>query len=146
MIEGDPVISPALSLLRQRGSSVDMGHLRVVPLDSSILYVQPIFLSAEENAIPELYRVVVSDGENVSMDRSLAAAMAGLELPVQAKAPTPASAPNQSSDRARRALDLLERAQDRIRNGDWAGYGELMDQLRELLEHWSRATGEAGAG
>ncbi len=136
VIEQDPVISPELSLLRQRGSGVNMGRVRVVPMDSSVLYIQPLFLSAEENPIPELWRVVVSDGRNVAMDPTLRGAMAALELPLEARAAREGSSPEAgpSGRWPRQALDLLDRAQDRLRNGDWAGYGQALDQLRALLE------------
>ncbi|MDX1673425.1 MAG: UPF0182 family protein [Longimicrobiales bacterium] len=137
VIEQDPVISPELSLLRQRGSGVNMGRVRIVPLDSSVLYIQPLFLSAEENPIPELWRVVVSDGRNVAMDPTLRGAMAGVQLPMgEAPEAGPARRPaiEPGADWPRRALELLDRARARLRQGDWAGYGEALEALRALLE------------
>jgi uncharacterized membrane protein (UPF0182 family) len=145
VIEQDPVISPELSLLRQRGSGVNMGRVRVLPLDSSVLYVQPLFLSAEENPIPELWRVVVSDGRNVTMAQTLRAAMAALELPMGGQPPPDRPVPGQTATPVRwprQALDMLEAAQARLRAGDWAGYGRAMDELRALLERIQRQ--EAG--
>lgn len=145
MIEQDPVISPELSLLRQRGSGVDMGHLRVVPLDSTILYVQPLFLSADENPIPELWRVVVSDGSRIAMAPSFGTALSALDLPSHARPRSPrGTTPATSAVTAtwpRRALDLLERAEARLREGDWAGYGRMLDELRAVLEDASRGAG-----
>ena len=149
VIEQDPVISPELSLLRQRGSGVNMGRVRVVPLDSSVLYIQPLFLSAEENPIPELWRVVVSDGRNVAMAETLQGAMRTLDLPL---AVTPEARPGQPPrdgvpDRERwpgRALELLDTAQDRLQAGDWAGYGEALRQLRALLERLQREPSRGG--
>ncbi len=140
VIEQDPVISPELSLLRQRGSGVNMGRVRIVPLDSSVLYVQPLFLSAEENPIPELWRVVVSDGRNVAMAETLRGAMARLDLPLaETSGDAPAAAARPGGDRwPARALELLDRAGERLRAGDWAGYGETLDELRALLERLQR--------
>ncbi|HSJ14854.1 MAG TPA: UPF0182 family protein, partial [Longimicrobiales bacterium] len=61
LIEQQPAISSQLSLWRQRGTSVDIGRLRIVPLDSTLLYVRPLFLTAanQEGAIPQLQRVIV---------------------------------------------------------------------------------------
>ena len=147
VIEQDPVIAPELSLLRQRGSGVDMGHLRVIPMDSSILYVQPLFLSADEVPIPELWRVVVSDGNRVTMGPTLETALAGLDLPPEARPrPRRGVIPGTPGGTwSQRALDLLERADDRLREGDWAGYGRALDELREILERASRGE-EAGDG
>lgn len=147
MIEQDPVISPELSFLRQRGSGVDMGHLRVLPLDSSVLYVQPLFLSAEENPIPELWSVVVSDGQAVVMGRDFASAVAGLDVPVDVDvAPRRPTAPTEGPGWSARALDLLDRAEDRLRQGDWAGYGQLLDELRRVLEEAERGLPGEGVG
>jgi hypothetical protein len=133
LIEQDAEISPELSLLRQRGSGVDMGQLRVVPLDSTVLYIQPLFLSADQNAIPELSRIVVSDGENVSMARTLRAAMVGLRPGTE----SPAVAV-QRTGWPQEALELLDRAESRLRDGDWGEYGRLLAELRSLLERIAR--------
>jgi uncharacterized protein len=141
MIEQDPVIAPELSLLRQRGSQIDMGKLRVLPLDSSVLYVQPFFLSADENPIPELWGIVASDGREIALGASLDMALAGLGLDGRGRAArADPSAPDASGFPGsgvgawpRRALDLLERAEARLRVGDWAGYGRALDELRTLL-------------
>jgi uncharacterized protein len=151
MIEQDPIIAPELSLLRQRGSQIDMGKLRVLPLDSAVLYVQPFFLSADENAIPEIWGIVVSDGRGISFGPSLQAAVAGLARRAPATRPPtgeldrgePEPAPPiRTPERwPREALDIIERADSRLRAGDWAGYGQAMDELRMLLENLSRQAG-----
>lgn len=138
VIEQDPEISPELSLLRQRGSGVDMGRLRLVALDSSIVYIQPIFLSADENPIPELWRVVVSDGREVQMSRTLEGAMAILGLAERTGESKAAAAAGARSGWPGQALDLLDQAAERIRAGDWVGYGRTMESLRSLLERLNR--------
>ncbi len=141
VIEQDPEISPELSLLRQRGSGVDMGRLRVVALDSSLVYIQPIFLSADENPIPELWRVVVSDGRAVRMGRTLQDALARLDL-TEAAGPSAVEQTRTGSGWPREALDLLDEAAARLRDGDWAGYGRTMEALRSLLERLNGETTE----
>jgi uncharacterized protein len=141
MIEQDPIIAPELSLLRQRGSTIDMGTLRVLPLDSSVLYVQPFFLSADLAAIPELWGIAASDGSNISLASTLQAAVAGLDLLRPGEPAAPAREPWAHDTRIplpgippRRALDLLEQAEARLRAGDWAGYGRALQDLRRVLE------------
>jgi uncharacterized protein len=51
-----PVIAQQLSLWRQQGTTVEIGRLRIMPTDSSILYIEPLFLSAQERGIPQLQR------------------------------------------------------------------------------------------
>lgn len=143
VIEQDPLIAPELSLLRQRGTGVDMGQLRVVALDSTVLYVQPLFLSAEANPIPEIWRVVASDGRRVVMARTLEGAVAALELPGAADLlDSTAEVPATGRGWAREALELLEEAAARQRAGDWAGYGRSIEELRALLERLNREATE----
>jgi len=152
-IEADARISQQLTLWRRAGSTVHLGHLRVVPVQGGLLYMQPLFLSAEENAIPQLQRVLVSDGRSVVMRPTLPEAITALRAgPDAAPVPAPLGEELGAQDdalvppsaalgpRPVRALELLDRAEDRLRQGDWAGYGEEMDALRRLLERWS--TGE----
>lgn len=139
IMEQDPVISAQLSLWRQAGSDVDMGHLRVVPLDSAFIYVVPLFLSAEDSAIPQLRRVVISDGRSVAWGATLADAIAQVREGERAtagnvEARSAPQAGGTAEEWPRRALQLLEAAEGRLRAGDWAGYGARMRELRALLE------------
>ena len=70
-------MSKDLSLLNQQGSGVKFGDLLIVPIEDSFLYVQPIFvISSGQIPIPELKRVVVVHGGNVSLANSLTDALA----------------------------------------------------------------------
>ena len=75
-MEQDPVISQQFSLWRTGGSEVWTGHLHLVPTGNRIVYVEPVFLAAEADAIPELRRFVVSDGRRVAMTENLGDAIA----------------------------------------------------------------------
>lgn len=102
--------------------------------------MEPIYLAAEADAIPELQRFVVSDGHRVVMEDNLAAAIAGLTGETAPEATVPgapdraveggSSAAVSSTD----ALDLLDQAEGRLRSGDWEGFGRTLGELRELLE------------
>lgn len=145
IIEQDPEISAQLSLWRQAGSNVEDGELRIVPAAGRILYVQPLFLSAQAGSIPQLQRVVVSDGTRVAMGVTLVQALQALAggeaawragegmevLPAAPPAGTPAAPPG--SDWPARALELLEAAEERLRAGDFAGFGARWAELQDLL-------------
>ena len=88
-IESDPDISAQLSLWSQSGSQVIRGNLLVVPVDGTILYVEPLYLQAESNALPELRRVIVADSERVVMRVGIDEALTAL---VQGASTTGASA------------------------------------------------------
>ncbi|MGH7552010.1 MAG: UPF0182 family protein, partial [Longimicrobiales bacterium] len=142
LLEQDPDISMQLALLRQKGSDVGFGRLRIVPLDSSLLYVQPIYLIASGgNKIPQLQRVIASDGSAVNMAVTLPSAVDGLyrgtpdtvvlsSEPIEGRA-TPRAWPDE-------ALLLLDEAERAARAGDWSSYGAHLRELRDLLNRLAR--------
>jgi uncharacterized protein len=146
LVEQDPRISQEFSLWRTGGSEVWTGHLHVVPVGRRLLYMEPVFLAAEADAIPELRRFVVSDGMRVAMSEDLPGAIAALA----GWGAVPAGATPGGTDAAgtagwpRAALDLLDRAEERLRAGDWGGFGEALRDLRALLE--GKGTSVAPAG
>jgi uncharacterized membrane protein (UPF0182 family) len=134
LIEQDPVIAQQFSLWRQGGSQVWTGHLYLVPVGERVLYMEPVFLAAEEDAIPELRRYVVSDGTRVAMEATLAGALAALAGDA-ALAPAAAEATGPETIlSSREALDLLNEAEAALRDGDWAGFGAALERLRQVLE------------
>ena len=74
-IDQDTTISRQLTLWDQRGSRVIRGHLLVIPIDDAFLYVEPVYLRAQDNEIPQLQRVIVSDGARAAMEPTLQAAL-----------------------------------------------------------------------
>ncbi|MFZ0545354.1 MAG: UPF0182 family protein, partial [Candidatus Promineifilaceae bacterium] len=77
-IDQDSEISAQLSLWNQRGSSVIRGNLLVLPMNSSFLYVEPIYLQAESSQLPELTRIIVASGERLVMRETLEEALVAL--------------------------------------------------------------------
>ena len=142
LINQNTEISQQISLWNQMGSRVIRGTLLVVPIGNSVLYVSPLYLRAQSGQLPELKRVIAAYGDRVVMEETLPAALAALfkgSAPV-ASLPTPAgSSPSGPADeRAQQALAGYGRAIDRLRAGDWAGFGAELDALRPLLEELSR--------
>jgi uncharacterized membrane protein (UPF0182 family) len=144
-INQDTEISRQITLWDQRGSEVIRGELLVIPIEKSLLYVQPIFLRAEGGQIPELKRVVVAHQNQVVMAETLDAALA---LLFGGEAGRPATVPD--TTRARPAatgvdatlLRQVQEAYDRAiaaqRAGNWAQYGDEMNRLGELLRRLTR--------
>ena len=161
-VEQDPEISEQFSLWRTGGSQVWTGHLHLVPVGNRIVYMEPVFLAAEADAIPELRRFVVSDGRRVVMTASLeqsVALMSGQAPgrsatdagggPARPPASSGAADPTAPADATAdprwpaEALQLLERAEERARAGDWQGYGEALDELRALLQRLGGGSGQS---
>ena len=77
-INQDTEIARQISLWDQRGSEVIRGNLLVIPIEESLIYVQPLYLRAEGGRIPELKRVVVAHQNQVVMEETLEAGLARL--------------------------------------------------------------------
>lgn len=157
-INQDPVISPQFSLWNQRGSEVIFGDMIVLPVQDSIVYVQSVFLQAEQTAIPELTAVVVAYGDRLVMHRNYADALeevfaseGGVTAP---KTSDPADTPDLGSEDTTSTMPptptdpnatLEEQAQSLYleamaaqKRGDWATYGSKIGELGRVLEELSR--------
>jgi uncharacterized protein len=145
LVNQNTYISQQISLWNQMGSRVIRGNLLVIPIENSILYVSPLYLRAEHGQLPELQRVIAAYGDHVVMKETLAEALSGLfeggTTPSVPNAETAARLPGAAADRAREALDHYNRAIERLRSGDWAGFGTELDAMRGLLEDMSRQSG-----
>ena len=151
-IDQDPAISQQLSLWNQRGSVTIRGSLLAIPIDQSLIYVQPLYLAAsEQGALPELRRVFVAYGNQIAMEPTLEQSLQrifGGRARVQDAATRPATAPGTvPADAglrglAQRAWEAWSRAQEALRRSDWAAYGEeqrgLEQALKELRERSGR--------
>ena len=135
-------IARQVSLWDQRGSQVIRGDLLVIPIEESVLYVQPLYLRAEGGRIPELKRVIVAYQNQVVMQETLEGALAelfgGSTAPRRPAVPNiaaePATGDSQMSTlltEARRHYDAAVQAQ---RDINWARYGEEMRKLGEVLQ------------
>lgn len=80
-INQDPVISERISLWNRQGSRTAQGNLLVIPIEQSLLYVEPLYLVAEQNQLPTLARVIVAYGNRIVMAETLDAALAGIFQP-----------------------------------------------------------------
>lgn len=142
-INQDSFISQQLTLWGQRGSQVIRGSLLVIPIESSLLYVQPLYLAAADKVgLPELRRVIVAYENEVVMEENLDLALQRLfgtrkvivgkveKVAEDAKAPI--------QDLAKEAMRVFERALELQRQGNWAGYGEELRKLEQILKRIAR--------
>ncbi|NDJ18306.1 UPF0182 family protein [Myxacorys almedinensis] len=88
-INQDPVISQQISLWNRAGSRAVQGNLLIVPIERSLLYVEPIYLEAEQNSLPTLVRVIVAYENQIVMAESLDAALRAV-FSAQQQTPAPA--------------------------------------------------------
>jgi uncharacterized membrane protein (UPF0182 family) len=108
--------------------------------------MESVFLASEADAIPELRRYVVSDGRSVAMEATLDDAIAQFSGTRRTQTPriTDLPTPGGGEQWSARALQLLNSAQNRLREGDFGGFGTALKELRELLEQANRPVSPAG--
>ena len=150
LINQTPEISAQLSLWSQRGSDVIMGHLLVVPVNNSLLYVRPLYLKASQSDLPELKRVILSSGGRVVWDESFDGALQKLLRSRSEETPAPEArensftapggeaAPHVTDDSrlrrlAQQARNAWSRSQRALKEADWNSYGEAMNDLEKSL-------------
>ena len=142
-IEQDAFISQQLSLWGQRGQVI-RGSLLAIPIEKSLLYVQPLFLAAEKGSLPELKRVIVAFGNQIAMEETLDQSLQRIFGGKTTAEPTPmpAAAVKETlieGSLARRALEHFSRSQEFLRQGNWAGYGEEQKRLEALLREMQQS-------
>jgi len=81
LINQDPVISEQISLWNRQGSKAIQGNLLVIPIEQSLLYVEPLYLEADRNSLPTLVRVIVAYENRIVMAETLDAALKALFQP-----------------------------------------------------------------
>ena len=141
-INQDSFISQQLTLWSQRGSEVIRGSMLVIPIEKSLLYVQPLFLAADKAGLPELKRVIVAFGDEVVMEENLELALQRLFGGKKADAaPAMAAATDAKvspATLAREAMGMYEKAINLQRQGNWAAYGEELRRLEQVLKQMAK--------
>lgn len=153
-VNQDTEISRELTLWSQQGSRVIRGNLIIVPIADTLLYVEPLFLQAEQGEIPELKRVIVGTGHDLVMGSTFQEALAalvgeGLDEPPRVEAaprPTPPAGEEAITPDTRslvdRAVSLFDEARKAAGQGDWSAYGAALDELGAVLEQLQKARHE----
>jgi hypothetical protein len=147
-IDQDSYISQQLTLWSQRGSQVIRGSLLVIPIEESLLYIQPLYLAAEAGQLPELRRVIVGYGNQLTMEKNLEASLSNIfggettERIGSGPSDQPQTSPETDStikELIQLAVDHFQKAQTFQKEGNWAEYGEELNRLenvlRELTHH-----------
>ena len=162
-INQEPAISSQITLWSQQGSQVLRGNLLVIPLEDAVLYVQPLYIQAQSNPLPELKRVIVASTDSVVMSDRLDSALTALgqgrsgevlaattaapqqqQQQQQQQQPQTNAAPAETgsaADLAGSARDHLRAAETAAGKGDWTTYGSEMATVHQLLDQLAAAAG-----
>ncbi|OFW57316.1 MAG: hypothetical protein A2W01_01625 [Candidatus Solincola sediminis] len=139
LIDQQTQISEQITLWNQAGSRVTRGNTLVIPIEDSLIYVEPLYLEATNPAIPQLKRVIVGYGDQVEMQPTLQAALAAIFTSAPQPQPTPEPTPQPQpgaptlEQLAQQANQLFNDAQTALRNGDFNAYAQKITQLGQVL-------------
>lgn len=142
-IDQDTVISSQLTLWSQVGSTVLRGNTLVVPIEESLLYVEPIYLKSDtESNFPEMKMVVVSFGDRIVMEPTLNQAIERIfGIYSEPQEPVKEEFDNTNiNDLIKQATQLFNKATEAQQRGDWAQYGESLKELENILNQLSLIT------
>lgn len=128
-IDQDAFLSGQLTLWSQQGSDVIRGNVLAIPLDNSLIYVEPIYLRAETAAYPELRLVAVMHGDKLSYASNLEDALQGL-FSDEPKAFNADASMATLARQAKQAFDGYLKAQG---NGEFEEAANNLQRLSELL-------------
>jgi hypothetical protein len=141
-IDQNTEISQQLTLWSQRGSGVTRGNLLVIPVAGGVLYVEPLYIQAEQAAVPQLKRIIVAYGGRVAMRKSLEEsirALFGVGEPAAAPIPQPEEPrargyPAQAAELLQRTVQQYEEAAEALKE-----YSRRMEEMEETLRRLERA-------
>jgi uncharacterized membrane protein (UPF0182 family) len=149
-INQDQVISKDLSLWNQQGSQVLRAQTLVLPVDHTFLYVDPIYIQANEARMPQLKKVVLVEGNRLIYTDTYEEAVAQLSSGAQAlvrqaqaqvQAPAPAAAqfqggppPSPADQRLARVREHLRRYRELMGQGKWADAGKELEAIESEVK------------
>jgi uncharacterized membrane protein (UPF0182 family) len=131
VIDQDEEISKSISLWNQGGSRVIRGNTLVLPVEGSILYIEPLYLSAEQSEIPELKKVLAVHDSRVVMADTLQEAVA---MVLSGVGPTPPPTGETLQELIAEYFAALDRAEAYRAEGDYLAYGSELEKLAEVRE------------
>ena len=177
-IDQDPEISKEFTLWNNSGSKYSRGEMFVIPIEDSLIYVEPVYLESSTASLPEVKRVIVYYDEELAYEATLAQALdklfgkgagdplltpypiiTGMEMadeierkeqeeqnPPEPVDPTPVD-PDQPGEHTveeliQMAQQAYDKAQEAMKNLDWAAYGQYMQQLSDILTQLAGYKGE----
>ena len=157
-ITADATIRQQTSLLTVGGGAqVIYGNLIVLPVGNSFLYVEPLFVQANNGKFPELQRVILATQDKIAMSDSFPSALNALfgSAPVATQpgpSPTPGPSPSPSpsgspvaatiAQLVRSASDHYANAQTALKSGDFTTYGQELRALESDLARLRVLTGQ----
>ena len=146
-IDQNTEISKEFSLWKQSGSKYKRGDLFVIPIGTSLLYVEPVYLEATNQAIPEVKRVIVAYQDKIAYEPTLAEALLSLfggdagDTGKDVDGIDGNDAGGDVNALIKKAQNAYDKAIECQKNGDWEGYGKYIKQLENYLTKLASESG-----
>ena len=142
-IDQNTEISKEFSLWNSSGSKYSRGNMFIIPINSSVLYVEPVYLEATNSSIPEVKRIIIAYGDKIAYEKTLGECLTslfgdGAEDGVD-DGNTPQDTPDNNDeqlstkDLIQKAVDAYDNAQSAMKSGDWTAYGKYLNELEDAL-------------
>ena len=149
-IDQNTEISKEFSLWNSSGTKYRRGNMFVIPINTSLLYCEPVYLEASNSSIPEVKRIIMAYDDEIAYEETLAECLVELfgdkaeegvdngntDQPQGGEGTEPGTDTPETmsqSELIAAAAEAYENAIEAQRDGDWAGYGEYMDELEKYL-------------
>lgn len=160
-IDQNTEISKEFSLWNSAGSSYTRGNIFVIPIENSLVYVEPIYLEATNSSLPEVKRVIIYYNDRIAYEPSLSRALDvmfgagsgtplnGGETPGEGGEPGEGGGTGGESQTVEalilKAVQAFTNAQVAQQNGDWAAYGQHLKELEDTLNLLRGSGSDGGA-
>ncbi len=139
-VNQDPVISKELSLWDTKGSEVQFGDILIVPIENSLLYVEPLYLRASgDKSIPEMKNVIVGYGDKLVLAPNIETALKNI-FNIKDEGGSKPNTPGQPvvTGDMNKIKEIYSKAIEAQKSGDWAKYGEYITELGNLINSLSQ--------
>jgi len=138
-IDQDSYLSGQLTLWDQRGSNVIRGNVLAIPVDNTIIYVEPIYLQSETSAYPELRLVTVMHNDNLSYAETFEEALQNLFTPSAGPPEAIAAGPGTETmeELISRANEAFDQYLQYMQLKEFTRAGESLQNLQDALQKMS---------
>ena len=151
-IDQNTEISKDFTLWASNGTTYRRGNLFVIPINTSVLYVEPVYLEAQNSSIPEVKRIIMAYKDQIAYGETLSdciITLFGYDINADSEVKPDDSSiinPDDGDDEdgttpetmtqaelIAKAQEAFNKAQEAMQQGNWAAYGTYLDQLEDYL-------------
>ena len=151
-IDQNTEISKDFTLWASNGTTYRRGNLFVIPINTSVLYVEPVYLEAQNSSIPEVKRIIMAYKDQIAYGETLAdciITLFGYDINADSETkPDDSSIINPDdgeeeggetpeamtqAELIAKAQEAFNKAQEAQQQGNWAAYGTYLEQLEDYL-------------